>query len=1378
MPVILNEVKNLGRAVFRPIPTKILHFVQNDKMRRLVHYRNRMIRKILLLSLQILLCSTLLAAPGNGGDFRYRMDNISLNRGLAQHDVSSITQDRYGFLWIATYNGLHRYDGYEFRIFKHRYDDPGTISDNRILFVMEDSRSRLLIATEGGGLNLYDYDTDLFTTFRFGDNPVDNNIYCITEDPSGALWIGSSSGLYRAVIGPDDAFSYERYDSPPGIHAVAVLPSGSIFLGSERGASILNDASNPRGGHRPVAAIQHQMVYRIADAGENKVLIGCDAGLYLSDLYGACTKVDLKPLNDGVRAILRLDRDRLLVGTARDGVMTLTGKEGGYELTPLYVESSLLLNRSIIKALVVDRMENLWIGTGTNGVFRVNLAADRFYRIFNASNDGGSFVRAFLKDSYDRMWIQTRQSLFRVVLPDGAESLIDPGSPTVEDNMVVGITEDPRRNVWFCSGRRIFEVPAGSDARRPRGLDADPVFARDIAPRVLTFHSIASDDRGTVWVGVWNGLLRIRPAGAPGDRYMFYDNFDFQKNDIGVVNIFCDREHGKLWACSRNYGLVMVDLDAQDNITGYTLFSLHGPQEKQLSSNHVWSVLRASDGVVWVGTDTGLNSIELPDGQAKVRRNGLPERLMSDKILGICQDAAGDLWLSTSDGLLRYSPAGGTMRQYNARDGLSSSGLTEGITIGPDGFIYVPTINGVTWFDPREIRPDPYAPLARITGLRIFNKEVGVGEKVNGRVILKHSILETEGIRLRYNQNNFTVLFVGLHFGNSARSLYSYKLEGYDKEWVTGPPRDLSASYNNLPAGRYRFLVRAANSDGLWSERDASLWVEIGKAPWLTWWAYAIYALVLFGAVYVVFNYYRRQQLLRNNLYIEQLKHKHDRQMSEQRERFHANITHELRTPLTLISSPLKDLATRLADDEWVASRLELIGNNTRRLLLLVNQFLDMNKIDSDNMQLNVREVDVDLLAGKVVDDFRLLARQKNINLAKVSEFSPIMGLFDQDKVNKILFNLISNAVKFTPDGGSISVILSPQEETLTIDVEDTGCGIPGADLERIFDRFYQAPGTSASGTGIGLSLVRKLVELHHGRVGVTSVVGRGSRFSVTLPLNPAVYPKAEIATPKPQSDPLPRQGKEKPIVLVVEDDDDMRRYLEQSLGAQFDVLAESNAPAGRETALRYMPDLIITDVMMAGMSGFELCEQLKSDFRTSHIPIIILTAKSDPRDVTEGLRTGAENYLTKPFDSEQLLLKVTNIITYSRRQAKVAASAAEPEAAPALNEREQKFMDKLIALIDRNMEDADYSVEDICRDFGVSRMQLHRKLTALVGKTTSEFIRDVKMARARELIESGNYNVSETVYKVGFKSNSHFSKTFKATYGITPSEFARKKNG
>ncbi len=1334
-----------------------------------------MTRKILLILLSTLL-GTLPSGAESGPEFRYRMDNISLNRGLAQHDVSSIIQDRYGFIWIATYNGLHRYDGYEFRIFKHRYDDPGSISDNRILFIAEDSHSRLIVATEGGGLNLYDHDTEQFTTFHFGDNPVDNNLYYILEDPARGLWVASSNGLYRVHINENNEFSYVRYASPPDVRSIALLPSGDLFVGTTLGACILGDADDPHGGYRTLDCIPRGMVYNIVDAGEGGVFICSDTGLYLYGTDGECRRLDFPQFDSGVRGMLRLDGDRLLVAAARNGIAILTMEDGVWKLAPLGVENEGALSRSVSKTMFIDGMNNLWIGTGMNGVFRIDLSADRFYRLFTAQGDGQSFVRAFLHDSHGRQWVQTRHSPLRMER-DGVLSPVEIDIPAGEDNLVTGITEDIGRNIWLCAGRQLFEVTAGGDPLRPRNIAADPVFGRDIAPRLKTLLSVASDDRGTVWVGAWNGLLRVKP-GALSDRYMFYDDFEFHNADVGIVGIFCDRAGGKLWACSRNYGLIMFELDEDDNITGHTLLSLHGPPGKQLSSNHVWSVIRADDGVVWVGTDTGLNSIELQGSEVVVRRDGLPERLMSEKILGIRQDNDGDLWLNTSDGLLRYTPSDGNLREYYARDGLSSSGLTEGIVRGADGTMYVSTINGVTAFDPRRIKPNPYAPLVRLTGLRIFNRDVAVGEKVGGRVILDRSLLRTESIRLRYDQNNFTILFVGIHFRNSVRNMYSWKLEGYDREWVTGSRRDFSATYNSLPPGRYLFRVKAANSDGVWSEHEATLGVEIGVAPWLSWWAYALYAALLLAVIFVIMKYYSRQQELRNNLYIEQLQNKHERQMSEAREKFHANITHELRTPLTLISAPLQELAGRLGDDSWVASRFEFIQNNTRRLLQLVNQFLDLNKIDSDNMRLNVAQTDVGLLARQAVEDFRPLARTKNINLYEVSEFSPAVGLFDRDKVTKILFNLISNAVKFTPEGGSIAVILSPQEDILQIEVEDTGCGISAEELPKIFDRFYQNPTTSASGTGIGLALARKLAELHHGDIKAYSRLGEGSRFVVSLPLNPAVYSSREIGTapplPSPQSETT--QGEARPTVLLVEDDDDLRSYIAQSLGGQFDVLARDNAVAGRETALRYMPDLIITDVMMAGVNGLELCEQLKSDFRTSHIPIIILTARSEPEDITLGLRTGAENYITKPFDSEQLLLKVTNIITYSRRRA-MAASPDDAQGASSLNEREQKFMDKLKGLIIEKMEDVDYGIEEICLDLGVSRMQLHRKLTMLVNKTTSEYIRDVKMACAREFMESGMYNVSETVYKVGFKSNSHFSKTFKAIYGITPSEFARKKH-
>lgn len=1318
----------------------------------------------------------------------HRFEVISVNEGLGQHDVSSIVQDSRGFIWIATYDGLHRYDGYDFRIFRYDAGDDSSLADNRILCVFEDSREHLWVATEGGGLSLFNHADENFTNFKLGENPADNSVYTICEDDDGILWCGAASGLFRVSFDAQGGFVPKKAGddgvSPRNIRCVGFNDYGELFVGTTLGAYLLEKSADGDRYDRfsLLDGTDRMPIYSLYPYQRGAMWIGTGEGLLLYD--GARKKTESIGFRGkylgGVRGIVQ-DRDgNYYIGTDRQGVFVIDN--ASLTMRRMRFDDMEIVNSLLIKNLFIDKMQNLWIGTGNHGVGRVNLLAKPFGRAFTAPVDGGSHVRSFFKDSHGRIWLQIWREPLRVYeqnRPDGTYML---KGEIAHEGQIVAINEDRKGNVWLCTTRSILQAPGGNISG---GLvDMLKKFPPPVGviPSNTTFHNIKEDNLGNLWVGCWNGLLQIKHPGSADAQYRFHLKFDLPPGNLSFVQLYCEPDRPRIWGCSRDMGLIMIDLDERGDIVNRFRFHMDAPEGQRLNSNHVWAVAKGLDGRIWVGTDAGLNCIEAGNGSFSVENFKGIGRLDNDKIHAIVRDRKGDLWLSTSVGLLMFNPETRRLRQYFYSDGLSSSALTQNSQMDADGAIYLGSINGITYFHPEEIHDSEFVPQVAISSLSVFNRKVNVAEKVNGRVILDRSILDTKQITLAHNQNNFTLGFIGLHFDDPYRNLYAHKLEGYDREWIVSDGRNRTASYNNLYAGKYTFRVKAANSDGVWSDEETLLDIEIKAAPWATWWAFLLYAVLTGLVIYVIFRYYRSRQLLENQLRIQQLEHDHENAIHEARVKFHTNITHELRTPLTLIMAPLQDLLDRHYDDCYTEERLNLIRKNAERLSGLVNQFLDLSKLDKETMPLRVSETDIVGEIRILVDNFSLYASRKGVNLRMICETSCFIGWVDSEKITKIVMNLLSNALKFTPENGSVTVIVSQHEENLQIAVEDTGCGINGEDIGRIFDRFYQAKQNEASGTGIGLSLVQSLVKLHHGSITVTSREGEGSIFTVSIPAGKEAYQSDEIVTvpfdglhgvsPETADDEAP--ANDKPIILVIEDDDDLRGYLKSCLSPMFEVLVENNAESGFEVALHYIPNLVITDVMLPGMTGFELSEKLKSDFRTSHIPIIILTAKDSDEDMLEGYRTGAENYITKPFKKDQLLLKVKNIVTYrmfSHNERRSVLTDTSP-----LNEREQKFIRRVTTIIHDNLDRTDYSVEEICREIGTSRMQLHRKLTALTGKTASEFIRDIRLAKAKELLETGNYNVSETIYQVGFKSNSHFTKSFKDAFGVTPSDFLKKR--
>ncbi len=800
-------------------------------------------------------------------------------------------------------------------------------------------------------------------------------------------------------------------------------------------------------------------------------------------------------------------------------------------------------------------------------------------------------------------------------------------------------------------------------------------------------------------------------------------------------------------------------------------------------------MLQGSNGTLYAGTEQGLFQANPKPPFAFTYISALGEQLIN----ALREDKSGKLWITTNQGMFWYEPSAASAIQFRSSDGLQGDEYNfNAAAATSQGLLAFGGVNGLTLFDPQKVILNTSKPPVVITSLKIANQEVPVynANRSDG-YMLPQTINHTTDLTLRHDQNYLTFNFAALDFTNPTRNKYAYKLEGIDNDWVYADALNRSATYTNLTPGAYILRVKAANNDNLWNADGAAVAIRILPPWWRTWWAYAMYILAAVAALVLARRNIIQRERLKTQLQLEHVEVTKLKELDDFKSRFFANISHEFRTPLSLIIGPTEKL---LADDkEKNYPELGIIHNNSISLLNLVNQMLDLSRVEAGSLQLQVRKTDLTTGLKIFTSPFYSLAASKRIDLSVVVPSTAIDGYADLSFLEKIVNNLLSNAIKYTQAGGLVTFKAEDKNGYLQITVTDTGMGIPDSQIDKIFDRFYRVHEvTSVEGTGLGLALTRELVRTHRGEITVTSEYGKGSTFIVTLPIAEQYYSADEYRTEPPDylplKEPLPDttpaivvdtnaspNGSEKPVLLVIEDNTELRDFIKSTLISSYTVLEAPDGETGLRLAIDNVPDIIITDWMMPRMDGATVCRNIKSTTATDHIPIILLTAKAGVESRIEGLETGADDYLTKPFDLRELRIRVANLIEQRKKlQAKYQTGASfsyKPIKAESANE---KFLKRLHEIVEERISDSKFGVEELAREIGMSRVQLYRKLTALTNQSAVEFLRTYRLERAADLLRQGVGNVAEIAFQVGFDNPSYFTKTFREHFGTLPSELTK----
>jgi signal transduction histidine kinase/DNA-binding response OmpR family regulator/ligand-binding sensor domain-containing protein len=1339
----------------------------------------------------------------------FQFNRLTTADGLPSSEIrSNVGRDRTGFVWVGLENGLARYDGYTCKVYRE-FSTP-----NNALKLFIDSQGRLWVGKYATGLSLYDPVKDRFVNFLKAkeDSASLHASYIagIFEDDAGILWFGTEDDIVSVDPGmstntdsvvqhirfrttpfkgfKDGATQVERWDD----NSMLVVSFGGLFVVNRHTRSI-SRAPLPRMDGMRLATLSVFTVFRespqklwLGTASHGLVLLDQDKRTLTS--YHKNRKNASGSADDQIHE-LQLDNHGRMWITTGNGLDVFDVRSGSYMD---YLTSWGGPGKSMFTRMSIDSTGILWISTADDGLYFLSPASFRFphYAVRGAAG-APMEMETTIPWSDGTYWITAEGKLLQIRL-DNLSVLRSVDLFKREKSgfgqAVYASLDDGKGTLWFGTwglGLYSYEPRSGRVknfhyAHRLPGL----VFNSDVCKGLVK----ATGD--TLWVAGYDDKLL-----AFDTRRQTFTSIPHDPRGQ-VWDLMKDRS-GRIWISDQLLGLFVADPSSRRS----ELLRSDSTDSGSMSDIHPYKTYEDLRGRIWVGGKV----LRLWDPESRSFKSFVNnDPVLADPILSLplrC-DSKERLWVHyPGKGMGLLSPQTNTFTDFDGSDGLISP---MSMTSLPDGRVMLVGSRGMNLVHPDSLFAPGRAPPLVISKIT-----------VNDSANVHYQSYPTTPARLGYDQHVLEFEFAAIDPGQGHLITYRYRLEGFEESWID-PGQRRYVRYPGLAPGSYVFRVKATSTFGRWPEQETALAFSIAPPWWRTIWAYGFYALLALAALWAAYSIRFRQVQLRQMAEMEHLQAEHLAEVDRLRSRFFANISHEFRTPLTLILGPLHKWKEREPETIELRKDLAMVERNARRLLRLINQLLELSKLEAGAITLRACRTNIVPLVRGIAYSFETSAGSRRIGLEVVTPEDAIEVYCDRDMVEKILTNLIANAFKFTPDGGSVVITLTPSPSPkmgegdrggegssrmdngfVEISVSDTGIGIPPEQLTRIFDRFFQVDASHTrehEGSGVGLALVKELVELHHGTIEVTSEVGRGTEFIVRLPMGRAHLHDEEIvdapALAEPPrhpgsaiideiengesvavEEPLPA-GDQRPIILIVEDNTDVREYVKSFLLSAYRVLEARDGAEGEEKALEAIPDLVISDIMMPAMDGYEFCKRLKLNERTSHIPVILLTAKAASEDRVEGLETGADDYLVKPFEPKELLARVKNLIVLRRRlRERFSAGQILKPGEITVSSIDDTFLQKVKTIVESHLSEEGFGVEDLSGAVGMSRSQIHRKLTALTGLATGDFIRYLRLHRAMDLLQQNAATISEIAYSVGFSTPAHFSKCFHEQFGRTPSE-------
>ena len=1330
--------------------------------------------------------------------------HITMQDGLPDDGVEWVIQDHLGFLWIATRIGMVRYDGYEFVSYKSGGINSFGLDQDRLRVLYEDSRGDIWAGADGY-LNRYVRSIDSILTYKSNDEDENalhgQGVYSILEDSKGNMWFGNYRGWLN-YIPKQQLESYERKIEFKSIKERGHKETYIVY-------NLLEDRTKniwacTRNGLMKIIDFNVEVIqavpseeydrnntfFSMVEDSKNKYWLGTyGKGLaFFNDStktfeFYPYRQTDFKRYSSNNILSLLIDRkDRLWAGTQ--------GAEGGGLLqfdrnlkrykrfTHIPEVEFSLMDGAYFHNIIEDNSGTIWMPAFQKGITRMDPSLNQpEYYYYGKENDIG-IENGIILTSYEAengiIWSGTTDGLLKYDIVKKKYEKVDLPKLSCGNKYVIKlITEDQRGYLWLSSGwsGHLWEY--------------DPInnslycFTHDTTKEKLTIPYITGleSDQNRIWISTYGGgLNKLDPISKTVQRY-FVGGPNSKKDDPEEINKMAIDASGSIWVASYDRTLNKFDKQKED--------FLRIPFKNLNGGFNTTGMLIDSQDRIWLATRLGgiiIYNIKSGIHKNYTIKDGLPA---NDNLRDFFEDSAGNIYCRTTEHLLKFTSEG-KFDKYFLFD-LGKADLISAYYVKPTNEIFLTTSKTLLKFPAGGIRPNQTAPKMVITDFRYFDKSI----KQELEPQLRTPISLLNSIELEHYQNDFSIKFTGLHYTRPNKNEYKYILENYDDNWkLAGTNR--TVKYTNLSHGKYLFKVLGSNCDGIWATTPATIEIIINPPWWLTWWAYSGYAIIIISVIAITWILQLRRIRIKNELKMKEFESAKLKEVDNMKSNFFANISHEFRTPLTLIKGPIE----RFLYEEKKSDRKEvfkMVLRNTNKLLNLINELLDLSKLEAGKMKLCVGKYDIISFTKGIVMSFSSLAESKEINLFVKSNEKLIELYFDKVKMQKIISNLISNALKFTPERGSINVSLKKDvnDNKVIIEVIDSGMGVPENELPKLFDRFYQVirdGSHSTTGTGIGLALTKELVSMHHGKIAVKSKLDEGTTFTIEIPLGREHFSDEDIMLTDEKEfefdsidlfqieENILSKNNNKSLVLVVEDNDDVLKFIHDTLKKNYNVICAKNGEAGYKIAMEKIPDLIVSDIMMPIMDGNKMCELIRKDEKTSHIPVILLTAKAEEADKIEGLETGADDYIIKPFDSVELIVRINNLISqrHMLRQKYLREAEIHPTEV-AVTSIDKLFIEKAIKIIEKNIDNSDLGIENFAEQLAMSRSQLYRKFCAVLGEKPNEFIRKYRLKRAADLLKQNFGNITQIAYEVGFNDPAYFAKCFKKLYKMNPFEYEKK---